>query len=294
MSKLAVITPTWAPDAELFADLHRSVLEHTADDVVHHLIVPAAHKAAFARYQGPRCRIWTHPQLLPRRYVRLPGGIWVNTLRPWPPVRGWVMQQAAKIAATALIDAEVALIVDSDVVLVRPTSVDRFTEDGVLSLYRADAAVHAGLERHVRWHHVARRLLGLPPAPGLPLPDYVTPLNFWDPAVARAMQNRISEVTGQHWVDAFTAQLHISEFIVYGVFVDEVLGAGTPRPPADTSICHNFWDRSPLDLDGALAFADRLPPQALAMMISGNSRTPMPIRAAATRRCAEVIGSTGR
>jgi hypothetical protein len=181
------------------------------------------------------------------------------------------------------------LIVDSDVVLVRPTSPERFTDDGRLRLYRAEAAVHAGLERHVVWHRVARRLLGLPPAPGLPLPDYVTPVNFWDPALVRAMQTRISETTGRHWLDAFTAQLHISEFIVYGVFVDEVLGAASPRPVADTTICHNFWDRTPLDLAGALAFADRLPPKAAAMMISGNSHTPMDVRIAAEHRCAQVV-----
>jgi Family of unknown function (DUF6492) len=284
MTQLAVITPTWAPDAELFEELHRSVLEYTSDDTVHHLIVPAAHKARFARYRGPRCRIWTHPELLPRRYVRLPGGIWVNPLRPWPPVRGWVMQQAAKIAATAAVDADVAMIIDSDAVLVRPASTADFTDGDALRLHRAEAAVHAGLARHVRWHHVARRLLGLPAPQGLPLPDYVTPLNFWAPAVVRAMQERITETTGRHWLDAFTAELHISEFIVYGVFVDEVHSAGHRPPPSDTAICHNFWDRSPLDLDQALAFADRLPPRALAMMISGNSRTPLEIRRAAADR----------
>ena len=52
MTELAVITPTWGPDVELFAELHRSVLEHTSDDTVHHLIVPASHKAKFARFSS--------------------------------------------------------------------------------------------------------------------------------------------------------------------------------------------------------------------------------------------------
>jgi hypothetical protein len=102
------------PDALLFEHLHRSVLEHTSEQTVHHLIVPWAHRDSFARYRSARCRIWHHPELLPRRYVRMPGGVWLNTRRPWPPIRGWVMQQAATMAATAAIDADAVMIVDSD------------------------------------------------------------------------------------------------------------------------------------------------------------------------------------
>src|SRR5689334_15826556 len=36
MAELAVITPTYREDAEIFADLHRSVLEFTPDDTIHH------------------------------------------------------------------------------------------------------------------------------------------------------------------------------------------------------------------------------------------------------------------
>ncbi len=42
MSELAVVTPTYRPDADLFAHLHRSVLEHTPADTVHHVVVPAS------------------------------------------------------------------------------------------------------------------------------------------------------------------------------------------------------------------------------------------------------------
>jgi hypothetical protein len=284
--ELAVITPTWRPDAHLFADLHSSVLEHTPDDTVHHVIVPAAHRASFARYSSPRCRVWTHPELLPRRYLRLPGGVWVNPLRPWPPVRGWVMQQAAKIAAAAIVDASVVLIADSDSVLVRPTSAARLRIDGRPCLYRTEDAIHGGMHRHLLWHQSARDLLGLGPAPHPPLPDYVSALGVWDPVAVRALQRRIAEVTGRPWLDAFTGRVHVSEFIVYGLFVDQVLD--TP-PPADPMLCHTYYSRRPLDLPAALDFADQLKPDAVGMMISGNSNTPDHIRHAAIHRCAQII-----
>ncbi|WP_336209659.1 DUF6492 family protein [Nonomuraea sp. LPB2021202275-12-8] len=290
MSQLAVITPSYAQDAELFALLHRSVLENTSEDTVHHVFVPPGDREIFARYQGPRCHVWVRSELLPSRYVRLPGtDLYVNYRRPWPPLRGWVMQQTVKIAAADLIDADAMLIVDSDAVLVRPTSAAAFTVDGRLCLYRLEGGVTAEMERHVVWHQVARELLGLPPAPAPPLPDYVTALTFWDPAVVRAMQRHISEVTGRDWIDAFNSRLHISEFILYGVFVDEVLKTS---PPVNTTICHLSYNHEPWDEATAVAFADRLAPDAIGMMISAKSHTPMDARLAAIRRCAQVVESS--
>ncbi|MFI6706357.1 DUF6492 family protein [Nonomuraea sp. NPDC050478] len=289
MSKLAVITPSYAQDAELFALLHRSVLEHTSEDTIHHVFVPPGDKELFAPYQGPRCHVWVRSELLPRRYLRVPGtDVYVNSRRPWPPLRGWVMQQTVKIAAAGLIDADAMLIVDSDAVLVRPTDATSFTRDGRLCLYRLEEGVTASMERHVLWHHVARELLGLPPPPPPPLPDYVTALTFWDPQIVRAMQRRITEVTGRDWLDAFNAQLHVSEFILYGVFVDEVLKAA---PPVNTSICHLSYHHEPWDEATAVAFADRLGPEAVGMMLSAKSNTPMESRLAAIRRCAQVVES---
>src|SRR5262249_10336611 len=132
----------------------------------------------------------------------------INLRRPWPPVRGWIMQQAVKLAAVSRLDAEVVLLADSDVVLVRPVRMDRVTIDGQQSLFREEKGVTADMDRHVRWHTVARELLGLPPAPPPPLPDYVSPLNFWRPDVVRDLQQRIRVTTGRDWLDAFNSQLH--------------------------------------------------------------------------------------
>lgn len=271
----------------MFADLHASVLRHTEEPVVHHVIVPDVDETIFEKFAGPRCKVWTASSLLPRRYVQVPRlNYRLNVRRPWPPVRGWVMQQALKIAAAGAVDADVVLLADSDVVLVRDVSAKTFAVDGRIPLFRMVDAVHAGMPDHVRWHRVARRLLGLPAFTGLPLPDYVSPLNVWNPETVRAMQRRVADVTGRDWLDAFTGELQISEFILYGVFVDEILaGSGAPWP-GDTSFCHNYWETTPLDRAGAVAFADRLDPAAVGMMISAKSHTPRDARQAAIERCA--------
>jgi hypothetical protein len=292
MSELAVLTPSFAGDAEIFADLHRSVLEFTPDDTVHHVFVPERDKHLFARFEGPRCKLITSRELLPARYVRIgKGDSYVNLRTPWPPVRRWVMQQAIKLAAAAQMDADVVVVADSDVVLVRPITADRFRVGDQRLLFRTDDGVHADMDRHVIWHRVSRELLGLPPESRLPLPDYVSSFNFWDPAAVRAMLARITEATGRDWLDAFTSQLHISEFMLYGVYIDEVQHASGPKPPGDTTICLNTWQRTPLGLEDALAFAETLQPESVAMMISAKSNTPVDIRRAAIERCAEIVKS---
>lgn len=292
MTELAVITPTYRPDAEFFDLLHASVLEFTPEDTVHHVFVSEGDLELFSKYEGPRCRVRTSSSMLPRRYRQVPGmNYHVNVRRPWPPVRGWIMQQTIKLAAAGDLDADLVLMADSDVVFVRPTTADRFQVAGRRWLYREDGGVTADMERHVIWHRVARELFGLPPAPPPPLPDYVSPLNAWEPEVVRAMQRHIEKVTGRNWLDVFNGQLHISEFILYGVFVDEVLHQGKELLPSDITICHNNWQRSPLSVDEAVKFAGEIGPDAVAMMISAKSDTPMDPRRAAIARVAEIVGT---
>ncbi|MFG1696930.1 DUF6492 family protein [Nonomuraea sp. NPDC049309] len=293
MKTLAVVTPSYGPDAGHFGDLHRSVLRCTPPETVHHVIVPRPDLPLFAPYAGPRCRVWSVDELLPRRYVQVPRtGIWVNARRPWPPVRGWVMQQIVKIVASAAMDTDVVLVADSDVVLLRPVTAARALVGGRVALHRLEGGVHAGMPRHLLWHRVARDLLRLPPPPGPPLPDYMSPLTFWQPATVRKLQERLRESTGRHWIEAFGSRLHVSEFMLYGVFVDEVLSATEGRPPSDTSICHKTPDESPMDLRTALDFAGRVGPEAIGMLISSKSGTPPEVRQAAIRRGMEVAAQT--
>jgi uncharacterized protein DUF6492 len=286
MDDLAVLTPSFRGDAALFADLHASVLANTAPSVVHHVVVPPSDARLFRDYEGPRCRVLTHRDLLPRYCVSVPhaAGLTLNLRRPWPPVRGWVTQQIMKLAGTAAIDARAVLIIDSDAVLLREPTLEQFTHDGRLWHFRVDRAVTADMERHLIWHNVARELLGLPGIVSAPAPEYVSPITVWDPAVVRSLTEHIADATGRHWIDAVAGRLHISEFVLYGVFVDHVLGGMAPNPGP---LCHNYYDRVPLTPADARAFADQMPTNALGAMISSHSHTPHDLRRETFHRCEE-------
>jgi hypothetical protein len=276
MSTLAVITASYAPDAAVFDDLHRSVLQYT--DAVHQVIVPSRDADHFGRYAGPRCRIWTAADLLPGRFVPIPRvNGWLNLRRPFPPVRGWIMQQVLKFAATARSEADVVLLADSDVALIAPTTAEDFTSAGRTRFYRSPGAIAENLPRHADWHRTSCALLGVPERP-LPLPDYISAFNAWSPSVVRGLLARIEQTTGRDWITAVSSRLTVSEFILYGVYVDQVLGELAPVQPVTSMLCHSYWDTAPLDRRAASDFVDRVGADDLAVMISAKSHTPLSVR----------------
>jgi hypothetical protein len=273
-----VITPSYAPDLELCAALNESVLLNTPGPVRHYIITPARDVKLFSRLRGTRTEVLSVDEVLPWRVLPVPGAnFWLNLRRPWPPVRGWVMQQIIKLQMAAHVHADLLLLADSDVVLVRPVTGETFRADGRTRFYRRDKEISSAKPRHVRWNDVACTLLGVPPEPP-PLPDYISPFNVWDRHIAIALQGWIKQTTGKHWLDAVGAQLHFSEFVLYGVFADKVLGGQGNVTETDSMLCYNYWKRTPLDIAAGERFIREMPAQDVAIMISAKSGTPLEVR----------------
>lgn len=288
-SEMLVVTPTYAPDLELFSDLHESVLRCFPADVRHMAVVPETDLPLFRRFEGPRCLVSGVREVLPvlaLPFLRLMGSrVWINLRRPVPPLRGWIIQQLVKLSVASQVSEQIIITADSDLVFIRPVTVATFALDGKTRLYRLDEGVTAALPRHLRWHAVAHELLGLPPAPPPPLPDYVSPLIPWDRDVANRMLRRIEQVTGRRWLDVVGKELHFSECMLYGVFADQFEGAEHVTLTAE-SLCHSYWDpvigqHAPLSTGQAEAWLATVGPGDVAYMISAKSHTPMAVRRAA-------------
>src|SRR3974390_2791819 len=87
--RMSVVTKSYAPDYELCADLHQSLLHHLPDSVHHHIIVPRQDLKLFGQLAGSRTLIWCEAEFLPSSFVSAPfGKFTVNLQRPFPPVRG--------------------------------------------------------------------------------------------------------------------------------------------------------------------------------------------------------------
>ncbi len=289
---LALITPTYRNDLALFADLHQSVLLHTDESVKHYVVVPSGDADLFSAMAGPRCIIVPEESLYSANYKSvsivnqmlrplsrvLPHAriAAINIKRPLRPIRGWVMQQVLKMELSRQLNVDMVLLLDSDVELVRPLNEAMLRRGGRAMLYKSPGAVDNSLPRHMQWHAVARRLLGLPPA-RFPAPDYVTSFCVWEPRVLRAMLARIEQVTGQPWMDAITGQQTFSEWTLYGVFAEEVMKY-EEEALTESSLCHSYWGTVPLTIESAADFLSGINPNDVAILIQSKTETPRIVR----------------
>jgi hypothetical protein len=278
MARMVVVTKSYAPDFNLCAALNRSVLENSPDDVQHNIVVPRRDIKLFQQLAGARTLIRCEADFLPGTFVSVPfSNFLVNLRRPFPPVRGWIQQQVIKLAAIAASEDDVVLVVDSDVEFVRPFSADMFFHDGVVRFFCNPGQIDKRLPRHMTWHRVARILLGLPPAEP-PYPDYISSPLSWDPKLVRQMLARVEVTTGRPWTTAIAGELDFSECVLYGVFVDEVMGATANSFVSDDSLCLVHWEPTSLTLDSMADFINRFRPTDIAVVIQSKSRTPPEVR----------------
>jgi hypothetical protein len=118
----------------------------------------------------------------------------------------------------------------------------------------------------------------------------VSAFGAWDRQVVLALQERIKLVTGKHWIDAVAGRFNISEWTLYGVFADEVLGAQGQVPHTGSNLCHSYWETSPLDAGEADTFVGRLGADDVAILIQSKSETPMHVRRQALARFSSARG----
>lgn len=285
---LGLLTPSYAPDFERFQLLHRSVLECTTPDVVHEVVVSDGDLPRFATIRSDRLRVTGYSDLLPpwfidtdwfaRAVARIPGAprgarfIAVNARHPWPPLRGWLLQQIIKLAAASRSDAETLVLVDSDTQFIAPVHEERFRDESGVRYFRTPGGIHAGMTRHLRWHRNARRMLALPDDGPPPYDDPIAGLVAWDPAIVRGLLHRLAEVGQRPWEDTIARHWELSEYVLYGQYRSLL-----PSQPegTDRSGCLTWWGPGPLTEELAARLQSEAHPDDVALVIQSTSGTPV-------------------
>jgi len=256
-----MVTPTYLPDLKRCEVLAES-LDRTNPDVPHYLIVDRCDHSAFKHLEGRKRRIIESEALLGRWIWRTPTakGYWLS-LRA-PPVRGWILQQILKIAAIEAVAEQILVFCDSDTAFIRGFGRDDLMVNGKIGLLDVEFAGHA------EWTATARRLLGLPKDNRAGSRNYVGNMICWDRDTVKAMQQRIAAVSGVDWKVALARTPRFSEYMIYGVFVSELLGyAASPHAPSSVPLVKPSWDIS-LSTDASLAaFFSGVDPKTVAIMI---------------------------
>ncbi len=243
--RVAVFTPSYRGHFEIFRLLCESMDRYVDEAIDHVVVVPARDLPIFKPFESRRRHIMAQEDILPRTLVRVPGAsavfpreLYLNL--PWRPVRGWVVQQLLKLSANQATDADVVVLADSDTCFVRPVSPRTFLRGKRVRFYRQPGEGH--LESHYSWHQSSARLLGLP-GTRYSGTHYIASLPIWRTADLGCLQAHIERVNSRSWHSALCQEWQVSENILFGMFVDHVMGRREMvYAPMDRSLTHSSWD----------------------------------------------------
>ena len=190
---------------------------------------------------------------------------------------GWLVQQIVKMSAPDFSDASLFVFADSDVVLVRPFSLDVLTIDGKLHLQQHPRGEH--LHRHAGWRLNAHKLLGIKDAGLDPRHNYIGNVIPWKRDTLLEMTGRIEKETGKNWRIAVAEAKEVSEYILYGEFVTHCLGEASGHLARDRKLYNSVWSPDErIDTDAILAAME---PQHVALHIQSTNPVPLEARRAA-------------
>ena len=271
-TSFALITPSYAPDFELCSLLKESLDKFVKGAYTHYILVDRKDLELFEKLRGPRTELLSVESLLPSWIFRLPfAKRWWFGLRSLP-IRNWILQQLVKLSLGEHLKEEAFVFIDSDNALIRPFELGSLVRGGALRLFRVPGG--GKIESHYKWHRTAGKLLGIEPKDYFGA-RYIGNLITWrrqhlielSSHVERRWQRPFLEVIANCW--------HLSEYILYGVFISEVLKEQALHNPESESLCLEYWEERPLPPEKSREFLDRLEPQHVAVMLSAKSKMPV-------------------
>ena len=275
----ALITPTFAGDYAQFSLLAHTVERHVPESVPHYVIVPSGDYRQFARLQSKRTRLLIEDSVLPD-WVQ--GFLTINRYRVTTrslPIRGWVLQQLLKLSMPAFAPEDVYLFVDSDVAFLKDFDPARmFVHDGKVRLFCEqfdESWPIVARARGQRWRRVSQRLLGARQNTA-PRASYVGNVISWRRDVVLSLQRHLDRGWGRSWQERIARCPTCSEYMLYGQYVENVLGYEAAGHYLDDTICAlEAWEAREQSVADLRTMRDqRLADHHVALMVSAKGHTP--------------------
>jgi len=267
----ALVTPSYWMDVERCRFLLETAERWVPEDVHHYLIIANRDLHLFRPMLTRRTTLIVVEDIIPKWLFRLPGirRFWVS-LRT-RPVKNWILQQIVKLSVPAAVTEDVLLYADSDMFFIAPFDPRTFEKDGEVPLF-AEPGQRGLIPSNDAWQVVCANLLGIPVQKDFDL-NYVGQLIWWRRQHAMGAVQRVQEHCGRPWQQSIASLSGFSEYILYGLYVDQALGAKSLHwhDPMVRTLC--YWENDPLDLPALEAFKAKRQPYHHSAMISAKSGT---------------------
>lgn len=256
----AIVTPTYAPDFEHCRLLVESVQRYVPQHVKHYLIIDRKDEQLFSELHSPRTKILLKQEILPWWIHQLPfAPKWWISMRSLP-IRGWIVQQLVKLSVNLALREDIYVFLDSGAMFVRPYDPATSVVDGMVPLFR-EQKDEVRLTWNTHWHQVAARLLGLPVLRTYDT-NYVgnNPI-YWRRENLTKLQRHIEKITGKDWIVALCRLQRLSEYVIYGVFVEHILKNTSGQYETSKARTLSYWQDRPMNEIELCAFKEKLGPE---------------------------------
>jgi len=264
--KLTMVTPSYGPDFERCKLLCDTFDRHVEDSIRHVLIVDRRDLSQFRPLANSRRQVRVVEEIVPWWIRRLPfARKWWLSLAGMP-VRNWILQQLVKLSVDQIEDTDGYIFVDSDVCFFKHFRSKDLVHGDKLKLFRVPDV--ANYPTHWPWHRTAAKLLGLP------VKDYFGSTYIGNQITWRRdrlidLHKRIEATHGMSWQRAVCGQWHLSEYILYGIFIEHVVGLdNSGHFPSAEPLCHISWDYQMDTPEQVEVFFREVSPRHNAVMVS--------------------------
>jgi len=267
----ALVTPSFRLDFERCSLLVESVEQWVDSSVRHYLVIDRRDVQLFTPLLKRRTQLLVVEDVVPPWIVRVPGirRFWMSFRTR--PLKIWILQQIVKLSVPSVIHEDIILNTDSDVFFVAPYAPQLQEKAGRVPLF-VETGQRGLIASNDRWHDIAARLLGVPE-------EHTYDTNFignvvpWRRDNVLAMQRRLRETKGKPWEIALAPLNAFSEYILYGVFSQRVLGDASGHWQDGVLRTLNYWRTAPLNLQQLMQLKDKREPSQHSVMISAKSGT---------------------
>ncbi len=119
---------------------------------------------------------------------------------------------------------------------------------------------------HARWQSVSEQLFGL--THEIFHTDYIGQIISWKVTNVKEMIQKIEEVTKKPWHIALGHTYTFSEYLLYGNFVERVLGKNNGHVVRDYALSWDIWSKE--ELVSANENSIQIPTESCAILIQSN------------------------
>jgi len=266
--KFALVTMCCRADIARCELLIETVDEFVPDFVTHYVIVDKRDFRTFSHLNTGRRKVLKVEDILPWWIMRVPKARrWWLSLKS-SPIRNWFLQQIVKLSLAMKVYDDAFIFIDADVAFFRPFDPRDWVKDDKLRLFRVP---EANATTHVEWHRTAGSVLGLGEKDYFGA-SYIGNLIPWRRENVLRMHAYITEQSGRGWQETICSRWHLSEYILYGVYIDKVLGeAKSGHYYDEEKYCHTYWDAKAMSDEDLKKFLSEVTDRSVAIMISSKA-----------------------